>query len=388
MNIQRKLDDPVVLEALKTIDSLKQIKEKHPKYVDEYLFIKTNHAKRLITTSKKYPMYGLFMPETTLFWHMKKDNLQSKITQNEDAKNYAYYFDSEDRLIMAERFSDGCLSKVYLYYYNNGCTEIIVFDVKDAKIDYIRRIEYVDGIAKRHSDYSCFGFDALTTHYFYEDKIVVNDKHFYANYVQDLTYEIRKQDDETSNHEAKNEMIKSDVKSDVKSEIKALILKSLKEIDDEGIYAFSLYVEDDGDETKPTVTFGYNTQKEYESSVEKAWDALEAKWNYAFWLQNELFVYGKEESSQTVQNWIEKNNLLDDDDVSDDETPKITKAFVNILVNVVKELHKEKVLTEKFGKELPILIHELEYYGQIAEQNVKANGKRLLGDFLEFCPLE
>ena len=388
MNVQRKLDDPVVLEALKNIESLKLIKEKHLDYVNEYLIIKTNHAKRLITTSKKYPMYGLFMPETTLFWHMKKDNLQSKITQNEDAKNYAYYFDSDDRLIMAERFSDGCLSEVYLYYYNNDFTDNIVFDVKDGKVDYIRRIEYVDGIAKRHSDYSCFGFDALTTHYFYEDKIVVNDKHFYANYVQDLTYEIREQDHDISISNGKKKIKNSDIKSDVKGEIKALILKSLKEIDDEGIYAFSLYVEDDGDETKPTVTFGYNTQKEYESSVENAWDALEAKWNYAFWLQNELFVFGKNESAQIVQNWTTKKKLLDDDEDSDDETPKVTRAFVNVLVNIVKELHKEKVLTEKFGRELPILIHELEYYGEIAEQNIKANGKRLLGDFLEFCPLD
>ena len=36
-------------------------------------------------------------------------------------------------------------------------------------------------------------------------------------------------------------------------------------------------------------------------------------------------------------------------------------------------------------KELPILIHELEYYDEIAEQNIEANGEDLVSDFTNWC---
>lgn len=51
----------------------------------------------------------------------------------------------------------------------------------------------------------------------------------------------------------------------------------------------------------------------------------------------------------------------------------------------VKEIHQSGVLTQKFKKELPIIIHELEYYDEIAEQNIEANGRILLADFIDFC---
>lgn len=41
--------------------------------------------------------------------------------------------------------------------------------------------------------------------------------------------------------------------------------------------------------------------------------------------------------------------------------------------------------TAKYGKELPILIHELEYYQEIAEQNAEANGNQLVEEFVNFC---
>ena len=54
------------------------------------------------------------------------------------------------------------------------------------------------------------------------------------------------------------------------------------------------------------------------------------------------------------------------------------------MIDIVKEIHNEKILTAKFGKELPILIHELEYYDQIAEQNIEANSEELVKDFSDW----
>ncbi len=179
-----------------------------------------------------------------------------------------------------------------------------------------------------------------------------------------------------------------------------MIIDSIKSWTDKDVYAVSLYVSDnDGNPCKPTITLGYNTERQYES--EAAGDGLasdeeEARWNYACWLQNELFVFGTGETAEAVKNWIIENGFdcsnngnngdCDGyDDCDDEETSEITKAFIAVLIDVVKDIHEKGILTKKFGEELPILIHELEYYDEIAEQNIEANGEDLVSDFAEWC---
>ncbi len=54
----------------------------------------------------------------------------------------------------------------------------------------------------------------------------------------------------------------------------------------EDIYAISLFVYDwDDDPFWPTVTLGYNTEKQYQESIAETSDEDEARWNFAFWLQ-------------------------------------------------------------------------------------------------------
>ena len=176
--------------------------------------------------------------------------------------------------------------------------------------------------------------------------------------------------------------------------LKNLIISSIKDWTDNGIYAISLFVYDENDNPcKPTVTLGYNTETQVRKEISNTSDELEARWNYAFWLQNELLCFGIGETAKEIKIWLKNNQLpyYEDDDNAwnDNETYDkvecITKQFVNELIEVVKEIHKSGFLTEKFGKELPIIIHELEYYDEIAEQNIEANGKVLLADFIDFC---
>lgn len=180
----------------------------------------------------------------------------------------------------------------------------------------------------------------------------------------------------------------------MKDQLKGLIISSIEKWTDTDIYAISLYVYDDCDNPcKPTVTLGYNMEKQIEKVLKRASGEVEARWNYAFWLQNDFFCFGIGETADIVKNWINENHLpyYDDDDPAwdnedaEDETEKITQAFVNELICIVKEIHEQKILTQKFGKEIPIIIHELEYYDEIAEQNIKANGKELVEDFVNFC---
>lgn len=180
----------------------------------------------------------------------------------------------------------------------------------------------------------------------------------------------------------------------MKDQIKQLIVDNINAWTDTDIYVVSLFVYDNNDNPcKPTVTLGYNTESQVQSTIEFASDEEEARWNYAFWLQNDFFVFGEDETAETVKNWIITSGFpyFEDDDISLDneeaieKTSEITSAFVSILIDIVRDIHELGILTQKFGKELPIIIHELEYYDKIAEQNIKANGEQLVKDFAEWC---
>ena len=158
------------------------------------------------------------------------------------------------------------------------------------------------------------------------------------------------------------------------------IKEKISSWDQKDIYVISLFIYNEEDNPlKPTVTLGYNTEENYKDSIDLAWDEEEARWNYAFWLQNEELKFGVYESELIVQNWIKENNFT----IEDDE--KITTAFVDVLISIVKELHKSGFIKEKFNKEIPLIIHELEYYEEIANQNIEANSYDLVKDFAKFC---
>jgi hypothetical protein len=166
------------------------------------------------------------------------------------------------------------------------------------------------------------------------------------------------------------------------------------------IYVISFFIYDNGDNPcEPVVTIGYNTERQYEKSIANAYDNKEARWNFAFWLHNAEtayggeFAYGEDDTKEDVAHWIRSNGLpyypsfddipadLDDESLGELQV-RITAEFVDILVEVIQELHKTGFIQEIFGKPIPIIVHELEYYDQIADQNVKANSMELVKDFV------
>ena len=150
------------------------------------------------------------------------------------------------------------------------------------------------------------------------------------------------------------------------------------------IYVYSFFVSDiDDDPRHPSLTIGYNTRTNLKETIKDATSAEEAKWDYAFWLQNELAVIGKDVTSQElIEEWIENKNLYytDGDEDDDYETcvdkgEKITTAFNTSLIHAVQQLHVKHVTN------LPILIHELDYDDDIKKQNIRANGIKRVGEF-------
>ena len=173
------------------------------------------------------------------------------------------------------------------------------------------------------------------------------------------------------------------------------ISKAIKSWDKSDIYAISLLVYDNCDNPcEPTVTLGYNTVSQYEQEIPNASSACEARWNYAYWLQNNEYCLGFDKTKKVVQKWLKKNKFPyytydemfgSNSHIDYEELEKITTAFINELIEVVKELHKSGFIKKQFGKDIPLLIHEFEYYDKIAEQNLQANPKEVLDDFVKFC---
>lgn len=152
----------------------------------------------------------------------------------------------------------------------------------------------------------------------------------------------------------------------------------------ETIYVISLYVfyefYAEEDLPRPVAVLGYNTEEQVERSLPLASDTQEARWNYAFWLQNEELCFGRGDTEEVVRQWTAGQNVEDE--------RELAEAFEDVLVEVVRELHTSGVLRDRQGRDIPILIHSLEYYEYTALLNLKANSGALDRDFCRFCGLD
>lgn len=193
--------------------------------------------------------------------------------------------------------------------------------------------------------------------------------------------------------EAKKEEIfcSNKMKDYIMSEIK----KCISSWDKSDIYAISLFVYDEDDNPcQPTFALGYNTNEHFKNEISNASNEQEAKWNYAFWLQNSELYFGMGETQAIVKEWLADNDFPyisseemfgKNSSIDDECVERITDAFVNVLIEIVRELHDSGFVAKEFGKSIPIIIHELEYYDAIAQQNLKANPAEIMDEFVEFC---
>lgn len=179
-------------------------------------------------------------------------------------------------------------------------------------------------------------------------------------------------------------------------------LQKIAKADRPGIYAVSLLVYDaEDDPRRPSITVGYNTEAQVSACTPggksrggnpEASSGDEARWNYALWLQNELDVICDEtrdpQGAKLVQGWARQRGYWYTDDEEDEDfeaalerVAPLTAEFVGMLVEVVRTLHKDGVVAQIFGRPIPLLIHELEYYEEIARQNEAANPAATVASF-------
>lgn len=160
------------------------------------------------------------------------------------------------------------------------------------------------------------------------------------------------------------------------------------------IYALSFFIYDNDDDSRyPVLQLGYNTLQHVAQCTRLASGAEEAKWNFAFWLQNELAFVGvpETEGAHLLEEMLKARGLWysDDDEEADFDRcmrigSDITAYFVEACVRIARALHENGVIETQFFRPIPVVVHELEYYDEIATQTRSANPAGLTKEFEEW----
>ncbi len=176
----------------------------------------------------------------------------------------------------------------------------------------------------------------------------------------------------------------------LKNELLKKLTDQIKAFDDPAIYSLSLYFEaDEGEDFIPNVYLTYNTESEFNIDPKS-----EERWNYAFWLQNEVPIIEDDESKADVLSWLKKMKVKDigfeEGPIHDAKSRYIGKGpnglveILGLFVEIIKELHQTGFIKTQFKKELPVILHDLEYTWFYIEATKNANPSSTLEDFLSF----
>ncbi len=165
----------------------------------------------------------------------------------------------------------------------------------------------------------------------------------------------------------------------------------------ENIYALSFWFYNEDDEFHfPTIILSYNTKSNFQTNIENASDENEAKWNFAYWLQNDLVQIGGEDD-KFLKKWFKvseyyysekENELAENDDELFDKLcvkgKKFNNEFIELIIKMSSELHSNGIIKGVFGKSLPIIIHELEYYDKPVSWTKKGNPTGIANEFIDW----
>jgi hypothetical protein len=162
----------------------------------------------------------------------------------------------------------------------------------------------------------------------------------------------------------------------------------------EDIYGISFFIDNERDDPRqPTLTIGYNTEAQIRRTVADACDEAEARWNYAFWLQNEVTVIGDltrdPDGAAARRQWISELGLWYDEPTHPEfwmttvgPTAALIEAnFNQACVQLARDLHNDGVVKSAIARPVPVILHELEYYEGIARRTEAANPPGLADDF-------
>ena len=105
------------------------------------------------------------------------------------------------------------------------------------------------------------------------------------------------------------------------------------------------------------------------------------KWNMACWGGFDTEAFNKE----MFREWItaKRFDLKEDDE-------EVTERIFDLAVIAVSELHSEEFFEKTFGRKIPVIMTDTEYYYKTAVLAAKANGREMFDEefFSEMCGID
>lgn len=158
---------------------------------------------------------------------------------------------------------------------------------------------------------------------------------------------------------------------------------------DEDIYAVSFFVESNemlrfrDYHNVSRFAISYNT----EADCEGAGIHSEERWNYAFWRQDETVIIEADDNCPEMQmlfDWYRKQGIenIGEETGNWENGPVGYCELVNLVAQVARRLQDEEFLLQKFGRPIPIIIHDLEYCECTLKATKYANPNGEAADFL------
>ena len=168
---------------------------------------------------------------------------------------------------------------------------------------------------------------------------------------------------------------------------------------EEDIYAISFLVSFNEDfvykkfKNVSTWAISYNA----DSDCEGAGLLDEERWNYAFWRQDETNIIDVDEPNEYTEalyKWYEEQGIdnigyEDTENQYDDDCNYIGKGpighyeLISIASNIAEKLQQEGFINAHFKKQIPIIIHGLEYSWYDIEATKKANPNGEADNFIK-----
>lgn len=158
---------------------------------------------------------------------------------------------------------------------------------------------------------------------------------------------------------------------------------------EEDIYAVSFFVESNGafwfrDYCNVS---GFVISYNCESDCEGAGIHSEERWNYAFWRHDEHVIIEPDDDSPEMQllfDWYQENGIENIGEETGDwgNGPVGYKELVDLVARVARRIQEEGFLKQKFGRPIPIIIHDLEYMECTWKATEYANPNGEAKDFL------
>lgn len=155
------------------------------------------------------------------------------------------------------------------------------------------------------------------------------------------------------------------------------------------IYAISFFVNSNesyeykGYSNVTEFCISYNTENDCDGAEELS----EERWNYAFWRQNEVPIIEAENGNEGMEilfAWYKEHGVYNIgyenyDICYDNKMRYIGKGSVGYfellleITDVAKKIQDSGFIKNKFGRPIPIIIHDLDYSWYVIEATKKAN---------------